>query len=154
MSLENLPRWLTASIFKHMDDRKGDWYCYIEGQERQTNEQHDWIEIRRDGPNLTETSKDYWYVYMEINVLISSAINKEDLYRIDRMVGTVVEAMKNFIRVYKYNDGDELIGCLKLITDDKGKKRLQVNHFGQIEPKTPLLQASVEGHYEMIFETN
>jgi hypothetical protein len=38
---------------------------------------------------------------------------------------------------------------LKLVADARGKERIQVSHFGKIEPNTPLLQATVEGHYEM-----
>ena len=150
--LENLPRWLFASVSKHFDDNKQDLALFIEGQYRTTRNIKDFIELRFDGPDLTEISKGYWKVYTEINVLVQSAMDDENFHRIHTTVGKVVAAFTD-IEVYKYGTGDDdddsLLGCLVLLADARSKEKTKVAHFGQIGPDTMLLQASVEGHYLM-----
>lgn len=152
MSIQHWPRWIFASISKHFDANKQTLYLFIEGMHRETRSRKDFIELRVDGPYLTEQSKGYWRNYIEINVLVQSAMDDSDFHRIYKDVGIVVNAFTD-IPVYKYGnqayDDDSLLGCLKLVADARGKERIQVSHFGKIEPNVPLLQATVEGHYEM-----
>ena len=153
MSVQHWPRWITASLNKHFDARKQTLPLFIEGMHRETRSEKDFLELRRDGPYLTELSKGVWKVYMEVNVLIQSAMDDTNMYRIDKSVGIVVAAC-TAIPVYKYGDDPlvddgSLLGCLKVVSDARGKERIQVNHFGKINPSTPLIQASVEVHYSM-----
>lgn len=152
----NWPRWLFASTSKHFNDRRGDVSFYIEGQERNVPAPKDLFEFRMDGPYETELNKNYWRLYIEISILIQSTKDDSDYHRIHRHCGTVASAFTT-IPVYKYGDGvdddQSLLGCLTLIQDVGKRERIQINHFGQIDASTPLLQSSVEGHYEMTLTT-
>jgi len=153
--LIHLSRWIFASVCKHFKASITDEVIFIEGQQRDTNELSKWIELRQDGPNLIEVNKDYWHVYVEINLLASATLNATDFHTIYRLVGKITQAFAT-IKLYRFgedeDDDSSFIGCLNLIQDAKGKERIQVSHFGQIEPKVQLLQATVEGHYEMFLE--
>jgi hypothetical protein len=150
--LENVPRWLFASVANHFDENRQGLSMFVEGQHRATRTLKDFIELRFDGPYLTELSKGYWKVYVEINVLVQSAMDDENFHRIHTNVGKVAVAFSD-IGVYKYGTGPDddqsLLGCLKLVADARGKERIQISHFGKIAPHTEVLQATVEGHYEM-----
>jgi hypothetical protein len=152
MSIQHWPRWITASINKHFDARKQSLPLFIEGKHRETRSEKDFLELRRDGPYLTELSKGLWRVYVEVNILIQSAMDDTNMYRIDKNVGITVVACTD-IPVYKYGDESyddgSLLGCLNVVADNRGKERIQVNHFGKINTSTPLIQATVEVHYEM-----
>lgn len=144
------PRWIFASLCKHFDTHRDELPLIIEGQELPTNTAMDKIELRIDGPRGTELSKDYWYLYMEINVLVSSVIDNANLHKIHTSVGIVAAAFHGQIPVYKYGknagDDDTLLGCLQLI-QDRGRNPISINHYGQPDPETRILQSSVEGHY-------
>ena len=149
---ENWPRWIFASVSKHFDDNKQGIPMYIEGQHRNTKDIKDFFELRMDGPQFTEISKNSWDIYVEINCLVQSAMDDTNYHRIHQNVGIVAAAFTN-IRIFKYGDGpgddESLIGCLKLIQDKRKRHRLDIFHFGQIEVSTELVQATVEGHYKM-----
>lgn len=153
------PRWIFASACKYFKDAiSGSLALIFEGQDMRAQGK-DYGEFRLDGPYLTELSKDYWRCYIEINILVHSTKDSTDWHRIQRSVGTVVAAFADNFQVFRLGSGDDdddsLLGCMKLISDEglqgaRGKRRIQVSHFGQIKPSAPLLQASVEGHYEML----
>ncbi len=155
MSNENWPRWIFASVCKHFNTLRGDLPLFIEGQLRETEGVKDFIELRVDGPDLTEVSKGYWRAYNEINVLVQSAQDESDFHRIHRNVGLVAQMFTN-IQVFRYGNGVDdtstLLGCMKLINDFKSHEKIQIAHFGKVDAATPLLQATVEGHYEMFIE--
>jgi len=145
-------RWIFASVSYHFDQRKGSLDMFIEGQHRDTRTLKDFFELRVDGPYYTELSKNYWQLYIEVNALVQSTKDDHSYHRIWDNCGTV-SAMFTDIPVYKYGNGilddQSYLGCLNLLQDTRGRERLQTSHFGQIEPKTPILQATIEGHYEM-----
>jgi hypothetical protein len=144
----NWPRWLFASITTHFDDALGsNLPVYVEGTHRTVDlAVEDFCEVRIDGPNITELSKDYYKLYVEINILVTSHKNDEDFHRIHTNVGLIVAAFSD-ISLYKYGDDDTALGCANLVTDHKGKQTIAVHHFGQIDPDKQLLQSTVEGHY-------
>lgn len=148
---QHLPRWIIASVSRHFEDRRQGIPMFIEGQIRQTRELEDFIEIRIDGPNYTELSKSFWRVYIEINVLIQSVQDKKDRFRIYKSTGVVASAFENVISIFKFGDeagdDDSLVGCLKLQGDRSARERVQISHFGQIEPQTGIFQSTVEAHY-------
>ena len=148
---QDLERWLFASVSKHFDDNKQTLPLYIEGQKRFTRSEKDFLELRMDGPILSEESKDYWRVYIEINVLVQSAEDEEDYHRIHKDVGIAIAAFTKRISVFKYGTGagddQSFVGCLMRQDGRRGRERIQVNHFGRIDPKTPLFQSTVEAHY-------
>lgn len=149
------PRWIFASICKHFDDCKGNYDVFIEGQYRNSDIKKDFFELRIDGPYITEVNKNYYNLYLEVNVLVQSQMDDTNYHRIHTDVGYAASLFRN-ISLYKYgngvNDTQELFGCLELLQDTQTRKRVQINHFGQIDPKVRLTQATVEGHYEVFLQ--
>lgn len=149
---EHWSRWIFTSISKHFNDRKRDLTMFIEGQWRKTRGLKDFIELRVDGPRITEVSKGYWKIYCEVNMAIQSTMDDKDNHRIEKSIGIVVMAFSD-IYVYRLGDGPQddgsLLGCLKLIQDIPTRERLQVYRLGQVDNVDKLMQAVVEGHYKM-----
>lgn len=150
----NMPRWIFASISKHFFDRRNGVDFYIEGQHRDAKINKELIELRIDGPYVTEMSKDVYKYYTEVSVLIQTLKNDKDYHRIHTLTGMIAAAMTD-INVYKFgkglqDDATQFVGCLQLVQDVPSRERVQINNFGQIETSTPLMQASVEAHYKLI----
>jgi len=150
---QNWPRWVKASVSQHFDDRRQGLKMYIEGQPRDTRKDKDFIELRMDGPQFTEVSKDYWRIYGEVNILVTSVMDNEDYHRIDRNVGIVAAAFTT-IRLFKYGadnppDDQTQWACWDLLQDSGKRQRIDIFHFGQVDVKDEVMQASVEGHYEV-----
>lgn len=143
-------RWILSSIAKHFYDKSVIDVIpfYLEGAPLNTLEHKDWIELRIDGPLWSGRTKDQWGCKVEVNVLLSSAKDHHNNYRIHVNSGKVC-AMFTQIGIFKLGDGPDddqsFITCLRLITE--GKEQLEVHQFGQIDPTVQLLQCSVEGHY-------
>ena len=148
---QHLPRWIISSVSQHFEGRRQGIFMFIEGQLRDTSDLKDFFELRVDGPYYTELSKGFWRVYIEINVLIQSAQDKEDRFRIYKTAGVVAAAFEQVISIFKYGDevGDDnsLVGCMKLLGDKEARERIQISHFGQVGPETGISQSTVEAHY-------
>lgn len=151
------PRWIFASISKHFNDRKGDYKLYIEGQYRDTKPPKDLFELRMDGPYIVEENKGYFKISVEINILVQSRMDNTNYHRIHEDVGYASNIF-TAIKLYKFGNGSmdtqEEFGCLRLKQNTQKRDRLQINHFGQINPKVRLMQASIEGHYEVELTNN
>lgn len=151
---EHWERWCRISIEKHFQ-RGVELFTnfFIEGFERDTEALQDYIEIRVDGPYIRENANDQWRLYFEVNILCVAQENNEDVYRLNRLTGRVGSLFENIL-VYKYGqsveDDERQIGCLR-ITPRAGEK-IQTSFFGKINPATRILQASVEGHYNIFFD--
>lgn len=141
------PRWIKSSIAKHFDDNKGARLLFIEGEERKTNVA-EWLELRIDGPYTKEIARDIFDITFEVNILIQVNANR-DLYAVDRAIGDVMVMFAESILVKAYADGEASLGCLSLYKGDFDMA-LVTHQFGQVEPKTRLLQATVEGRYRII----
>ena len=153
----NWARWIFASVSKHFDDRKGDYELFIEGQYRNVNPPKDFFELRMDGPYITEQNKGYFQVYVEINVLVQSHMDDTNYHRIHETTG-YVSSIYTGIKLYKFGNGpldtQEEFGCLRLLQNTQKRNRIEINQFGQIDPKVRLMQASIEGHFEEILSVN
>ena len=156
----NWPRWIFATVSKHFTEaaQEAELPLFIEGQHRSTRKYKDLLELRMDGPTLREPSKGCWYLRLEINILIQSTMDDKNYHRIHQNVGVVAAAFEKAISVYKYGnnpqDDKTFVGCLQLIQNRETRDFIEINHFGQIDPKTNLMQASVEGHYKMVLQTS
>lgn len=150
----NWERWIFASAGKHFDARKSTLALFIEGQHRDGfDDKKDFAELRVDGPYFVQQSKGYWRCFTEINILVQSTMGDVNWHKIHTDTGIITAAFTE-ISVYKYGDGaqddDSLLGCMTLVDDAiRGRERIQVSHFGQVATATKLMQATVEGHYEM-----
>lgn len=143
------PRWIRASCAKYFDTNKGTYTLFVEGEKRDTDEEANLVEFRLDGPDIQEQSRNYYHVYVEINLFVQSVMN-DNLWEIDTVLGYFADLFGN-INVFRYGDGvgddDSLVGCLRLITS--GKEAVLVNTFGQVRPDSQIQQATIEGHFEM-----
>lgn len=154
MSLKlRLPNYLLLSAGKHFSNISG-IKTFVEGaEERDLSGETDWIEIRIDGPNIGEVSKDLLLITSEINLLICTHMDIEAPFNHVTNVGKVANIFEDFY-IYKYgSDSDEddesVVGLFKLEpTDDLGEK-IAICNMGQIDPSIKLLQTTIEGHFKM-----
>lgn len=144
---ENWDRWIFASVFKYIKTGlPSDYHVYIEGTERSTNEHPVYLEVRIDGP-FYRPHASYYRLEIELNIEISVQLGRQ-LYTQNVISGKVATLMENSIPVYKYgnlagDNANDSIGCLT-IDDSAG---VIVHRYGQIAPKTRLLQGTVEAKY-------
>lgn len=152
---KNWARWIHASIGDHFTTRftNESVPLFIEGQHRDTNEIQHFAELRIDGPRLYEVSKDCWLFRVEVNILLTSAMDDANYLTIQQNVG-IAQASFTTINAYRYGNGpdddDSFLGCLRLLQSRTSRDFLEANQFGQIDIKTHILQATVEGHYKML----
>jgi hypothetical protein len=136
-----------------MEGLMPDIHVYIEGTTRNTREEADFVELRFDGPQLTENSRRCFRIYVEVNALIQSVMRDNNFHVIHDDVGKVIMAFTDRISVYRYgigaDDDQSLLGCLTIISDKRD--RLNVAHFGRTAINAPLMRATVEAHYDMVF---
>ena len=148
----NWPRWIVASICKHVDDNRQSLPMFLEGNNH-TEDQSDYIELRIDGPYTIELSHNYFRLNVEVNVLVVSSINDSDLHKIYKDCGIVLAALSKVIPVYRYGDGPDddqtRLCCLTLVSSGDQREALRVSHFGQMDATKPIMRSSVEGHYNL-----
>ena len=148
----NWPRWIFASIAEHFKDNTDSLPMMVEGEQRDDLDNKDSIEVRTDGPSIIEVCKDMWKIVVDINVLVNSAMDDSNFFRLHKNVGTVAAAFQT-IQVLQYDDGEALVGCMELVQRSGTREVLRISHFGQVAPNVKLLRATVEGHYEMFLRT-
>lgn len=154
---ENWERWCRISIIKHfvagvtVDELTK---YFIEGFERATDSEPHYVEIRIDGPYIKEHLKNQWRLYFEVNILCVAQEDYEDAYMINRLTGRVGSLFNDNIHVRRYGTGpeDDLgeVGCLMLVP--RAAEKVQTSYFGKIRPDTRIIQASVEGHYQIFLD--
>ena len=145
-------RWIVASISKHFDSYKGTYFLYIEGDERDTDDIADFAELRTDGPFISQPCKGVKYLDIEINLLIQSAMDQEDLYAGVRAVGQFATGFTQVIKVFKFgngvNDDDSLLGCLRTRAK-RYEDTIDIGNFGIVHQDTKLTQYTIEGNYRL-----
>ena len=145
---KGIPKWITASLATHFSEAITELPVIVSGSKMKTDDLSEYCEIRVDGPNILEVSHEYWRVYAEINVLITSVIDK-NAYKIERLCGDVVSAFTSGLKIYKYGntleDDASLVMCMTRI--DEERDFIKLSHFGQIETGVDLEQSTVEAHY-------
>ena len=148
---ETWNRWVKVSVANHFKTLESDTFFFVEGFERDTNGEQDWIEVRLDGPYVTELTKDRWKLYIEVNIICCVAENNNNAYRMDEITGLVVKRMLDCISVHQGLVSPVLIGCLDLVPFN-ARQKILVNNFGKLRPDTRFIQSSVEGHYQMFID--
>lgn len=143
---QHWPRWILASVSQHFNDAKGsDLPLFIEGQDREQEDEVDILELRINISDMIEQSKDDWKIIVEINILIKHIMDDTDFHKIWKNIGIVVDGFTD-IMIYKYGDNDAFLGCLQL-------DGIMTQYYGQIDLAVKLEQATVEGHYYMILRS-
>lgn len=102
-------------------------------------------EIRISGPAYKALGKNNEYIYVELNILCTAALNAE-MYVLEYMLGEATKCMTDVIHVT--DDDGVFLFCLELMQSRRRDDRVQVRRFGQIDSAVPVLQGSVEGHYD------
>ena len=151
---ENWPRWITASIAQHFDGYRQGVPLFVEGQYRTLRDAKEFFELRITGPDITETSRNYYYCELILNTLVQATMDS-DAYKIQRYVGKILLAYVT-IPIYRYgtgvNDDDTLLGCLTLKQNINAHDRIRIDYFGQVQSSTELQQATLAAEYFMHLE--
>lgn len=149
----NWPRWIRTTCILHFKNIiEPGLLLHIEGTDRRTVGEQSYTEFRLDGPFANEINPDYWLLDIEINVLIVTIRNDEDIYQHDRNVGLAATAFTKGIPVFKYGDGEDddpfaQLGCL--ILQSGKREKIVISHFGQVADDTRMIQSTVEAHYRL-----
>lgn len=154
--IKHLERWITASLITALSKRSSGKKVYLEGMDRLTNKEKEFIELRIDGPYLDPCgSKGEYYAYMEVNLLCTSSRNEANAFAATNLRGVMLHMLNTDICVYRTGnvgketiDDESLVGTMKLLSVDK----IKASNFGQIDPATQAYQAVAEAHYEMYFK--
>lgn len=151
---EDWTRWISASVAQHFIAALDPIYVYLETTERFTDKKKEWVEVRVDGPDCQEVSKGQFHLYIEVNLALVGISNPSDGQKFDRLIGKVISNFPKNMPIYRYGDqavdDGSLVFCMTLLVDDREK--IRVSRSGQVEPRTPVIQATVEGHYEAYVE--
>lgn len=159
---QNWERWCKISIIKHFEkgispeqgNAEGS-YFFVEGFARDTEGRSDWVEFRLDGPYIKQPVRNQFRLYFELNLLVVVQEGNEDAFRINKLTGLVSSLFLDCVEVKRYGvgpeDDDTLLGCLCLVPRPSNE-RIQVSHFGKINPSVGIYQASVEGHYQILLD--
>jgi len=150
----DLAKWVFASVIKSFETNLDGLTMHVEGEERDLSGQTDWCELRVDGPEISEISKDLLKVSTEVNVLVATFRDRTDLYHESENIAKVVAALVDEIDIYKYGNavGDDKskVGCLKLLPRADLRDTTKIARFGQIDPSVNMFQSTVENHYETV----
>ena len=112
------PRWIKASIAQHFSTF---FTIIVDGQRRPSIQPRERFELRFDGPDVSEKLQGEFQLGYVVNLLIISASNEEDIYKMDRLKGRGADPFITRIPIYKYgpalNDDGTLIGCITRKSD-------------------------------------
>jgi len=148
---EHLPRWSAIAFNKAVFAVAGSTPVYLEGDERTTNCEENFFEVRLDGPDLTRQTKSETEWEVTVDVLANCKIDPRDHYAVERLLGTALMAFTDTVLVKRWGDGDEdddsSVGCFQL----DGK--ITVNKFGIVDKDTRIVQATIAATYKMSLST-
>ena len=155
----NWTRWIFASVTEHFGAgvMTTNSIPYLtEGIHERDDEfmnQPNRAEIRINGPFAREMSADYWRIWVDINILVTTyfgSVNK-DVYTGERNLGLIHEAADTAIPIRRYGTGVDddgtLLGCLRPRSERNDS--IRVIHFGQLNNTDRLKQGQVDGRYIM-----
>jgi hypothetical protein len=142
---ENWDRWIVSSLSDYFGSvaETISFPIFIEGQNRPMDV-NDFSEIRFDGPHWNELSKGLWRLDVVVAIMVN-LVQSDDVYRINRIIGSFSSMFKSTLQTYKYGDSDSEFLCLNL--DPARNEKIRVDKFGMTKAATPVVQASVEARY-------
>jgi hypothetical protein len=143
----NWDRWIISSLSDYFRGvaESIPFSFFIEGQIRPTTI-NDFAEIRFNGPHWNEISCNTWKMDIYVAILVQIVQDDQDIYWINRLTGNFSSAFKKTLPIYKYGDDDSQLMCINLVRGREEK--IRVERFGVIKAATPVVQASVEAHYQ------
>ena len=157
------PRWIFASVADYFKQTAAgiNLPILIEGIDEREAEKiraNDHVEFRLNGPAVTELSRGYFRLDVDVNLLLTSMMGGQtrNAYDIVQQTGIFLQAAAGPIPVLKWGEGPEddetLLGCLTLRTGKRDAVR--VIHFGQISRDDRLRQSAVDARYQLFLSTN
>lgn len=154
---ENWDRWIFSTmsfdfVQQFTNDPDVDFELFIEGTHRGLPEETELLEFRMNGPQRLQPSRGCFVLTVQINILIRSYMDDNDFHKMRRNVGKVVNWLAQNHCIFRYGDGPNddqtLLGELHLKNRNRSD-RMQINHFGQIDPKFRIEEATVEAEFEI-----
>jgi hypothetical protein len=149
----NWARWVFASVSKFFEEHRGHTKMFVEGTDMKgRREDEDYFEFRFNGPIIDEVSKEWYFLFFDVNILVCSLQDQKNFHRLHNSVGRASTMFDKVIPIYKYGDGPDddgsLIDCAYLITEG-GNGGIYINHHGKFDPTLNVLQSTVEGSYRL-----
>lgn len=155
----NWTRWVFASVAEHFSSNvftPNNIPFILEGIDERDDQfmtEQDRAEVRINGPWSSELSSNWWRIWVDINILVTSYFGgtDKDAYTLERNVGLIHEYADTTISVRKHGPGPgddgSLLGCLR---PRAGKNdSIRVIHFGQFSKTDRIKQSQVDGRYVM-----
>ena len=157
------PRWIfasTADYFKQVSAgiERPILTEGIDEREAEKMRANDHVEFRVNGPAVTELSRGYFQLDVDVNLLLTSMMGGQtrNAYDIVQQAGVFLQAAAGPIPIFKWGDGpdddESLLGCLTLRSGKRDAVR--VIHFGQISRDDRLRQSAVDARYQLFLSTN
>jgi hypothetical protein len=145
----NLPRWVKASVAQYFNTELAPLKLFIEGETSNKDDFSEWVELRTDGPYFREGASNTLRVDIAINMLVQCKLDGSVLYQPETISGTVAEAFKDCIPVYKYGGraGDDSTFVDHLWLRPQSKGDVNIYNMGQVADAYDIVQVQVEGQY-------
>ena len=147
----NLPRWLKASIVTHFITELDSYDIYVEGAKRSTYSKESYLELRVSNPSRCVMSHSVVRYLIDVNLLVYHT-GFENIYDLSDMVGACIATFKQSLVVKEYGGTEDVIGCLTLLRDVRGRDGVLVSDYGIVDRDLNIQQSTVEGKYEIILE--
>lgn len=138
----NWPRWIKASIRRHVKAILGECTLILEGQERKDSEPLTRYELRIDGPDIDEVADGEFDLSIYINLLIMTERSNTQLYTHENSIGLAQSSLSVSIPVLKTDDDGGQIGCMLRMTP------VIVTRFDTIMPQN-VDCSTVEAEYKL-----
>jgi len=111
--------------------------------------QCDHAELRITGPYMTELSKDYWRLLVDVNVLVTELMDQNNAFKLQTWCGKLAHSMNGPINIYKYGgetgDDSSYVACLRPLVGKIDPNRTL--YFGQLGKSERLRQGMIDGHF-------
>lgn len=155
-AIKHLKRWTLASFILDIKPKaEQGFHFYAEGDQRLTNQNPQFFELRIDGPYLKPLAKGEYKAYIEVSLLGNSTRNDKNRYQRQNLLSLLQSYLnKDFccLRTGNENvdpviDDGSLFGVYSLIPAEQ----IKASDFGMIDDAANVFQCTVEAHYEMFF---
>lgn len=153
--MQNLPRWVHASIKKYFKANLSGVELRCEGEEERNPEAPFFAELRIDGPTVyTAGTLGEYQGLVEVNILLTVQRNMKYVHEFQDKIGLCLAVMENCIPVLRIGspnnppDTGTSVGFLQRDNDNP----IELNNFGQIDKAVQTQQGSVEAHYKIKLE--
>ena len=170
MAQRDWDRWVFASLAAYLKGIANGYRLpvlveHFDERTPQFMQATDRAEIRIAGPHSHQLSNDYYRLFVEVSVILTSRYDGpvKNAYSILDYAGAFHEAMNLPIGVWNFGGqpGDYVVGrpetlqFLGCLTQRPGRGNdVRVEHFGQIDVATKIKQSLVEARYMIELEDN